>query len=239
MMNEDWYTFLEQIRAARKKLKSPAVVWYRGHSSDKYHLVPSLHRHVDGLSREKALFGEFYRSYSRLFEKRANDWETLFDMQHHGIPTRLLDWTEALGVAVAFAVLDRFENDRNAEIFVLNPLALNRYSGLDEVKEIPSKGFKYKAVYWENQPFAAQYPIAIAPRLQSNRMVAQRATFTVHGSSGDGLDQQCPKAIVKVPLKASALQGAREFLEHANITSYSIFPDILGMARHISRKHFG
>jgi hypothetical protein len=35
--------------------------------------------------------------------EQNNDWHTLVNMQHYGIPTRLLDWTSVLGVAVFFA----------------------------------------------------------------------------------------------------------------------------------------
>src|SRR5581483_6663493 len=97
----DWYGVLEAVREARKTLGNPATVWYRGHSNGQWNLIPGLHRRSDGLAKEQALFNEFQRFAARLFTKRDNDWETLFDMQHYGVPTRLLDWTEALGVAVA------------------------------------------------------------------------------------------------------------------------------------------
>ena len=238
-MDDSWYQFLDEIRGARRELGNPPVVWYRGHSSDRYALVPSLHRHESGLSKEQSLFLEFERTAARLFEKRDDDWQTLCDMQHYGLPTRLLDWTEALGVALAFAVLDRFETDDNAAVFVLDPAALNRSSGLDGIKRIPGTAFEYKAVYWHNQPFAAQYPIAIAPTFRNDRMIAQRGVFTVHGLDSRPVEALCPKAIRKVPLPESALVGAREFLEYADFTSYTIYPDIVGMARHIRKKHLG
>ena len=100
-VNSEWYDVLEAVRAAREQLGDPATVWYRGHSNGHWSLIPGLHRWPDGLAKEQALFGEFQRSAARLVTKRDDDWETLFDMQHYGVPTRLLDWTEALGVAMA------------------------------------------------------------------------------------------------------------------------------------------
>ena len=124
-------------------------------------------------------------------------------------------------------------------MWVLDPVALNKQSGLDGIKEIPSAAFEYKAVYWHNQPFAAQNPIAIAPVLQSDRMFAQRGTFTVHGKDGRGLEELSSNTIIRVTLSISALEGAREFLDYANLNSYTIYPDILGMAKHIRRKVLG
>jgi hypothetical protein len=53
---------------------------------------------------------------------RDSDWHYLFDMQHHYIPTRLLDWTTVLGVAIFFALLKDYGD---SAIFMLNPEALN------------------------------------------------------------------------------------------------------------------
>lgn len=69
-----------------------------------YQLVPSLLRHKQGVDKENVLFGEYERSARRFLERRTDDWELLVDMQHYGIPTRLLDWTGVLGIALAFAL---------------------------------------------------------------------------------------------------------------------------------------
>jgi hypothetical protein len=98
-----WADFLSQVRAAREDLGNPSVVWYRGHSRAYYKLVPSLLRNPIWAAKEQILFDEYERSASRLLDKRQNDWELLIDMQHYGIPTRLLDWTDVLGISLAFA----------------------------------------------------------------------------------------------------------------------------------------
>lgn len=238
-MSSEWYDVLEAIKQARAHLGDPEVVWYRGHSSGQWGLIPSIHRLTEGLAKEQSLFWEFQRSSTRLFEKRDNDWQTLFDMQHYGVPTRLLDWTEALGIAVAFAVLDHHPSHGDSALWVLDPMRLNKYSGLKVIKEVPGNAFEYRDVYWDSVPFAAHYPIAINSLYHNERMFAQRGTFTVHGKDRGALDKICPKAIVKVPLPEPALNGAREFLEFADINPFRIYPDIVGMARHIRRKHLG
>ena len=97
-----WPEFLDCVRKARSELNNPDLLWYRGMSRSDYELIPSLLRVVNGLKKEQDLFNEYQRSAARLTVPRSNDWELLFDMQHYGIPTRLLDWTDVLGVAIAF-----------------------------------------------------------------------------------------------------------------------------------------
>ena len=92
-----WNDFLEKVKQAESELGNPREIWYRGHSQESWKLNPSLHRYSDWESKEKELFSEFSQTASRLFDKRNNDWEILFDMQHYWIPTRLLDWTTVMG----------------------------------------------------------------------------------------------------------------------------------------------
>jgi len=233
-----WSEFFEAVRAARADLGDPKVTWYRGHSRPQYVLIPSLLRFPEGLAKEQELFDDYDRSASHLLPKRDNDWERLFDMQHYGIPTRLLDWTEVLGISVAFALYDSRREEENAVIFVLDPLALNKSSGLKAIKQGPGDArFEYKSIYWNNDPFAANYPIAFSPRLQSDRLVSQRGTFTIHGSNLEPLDQQVPNCVRRILLTPAAKPGGREFLDHAALDPLRIYPDIVGMARHLIRKH--
>lgn len=237
-MSTLWYEFLDEVRRAKHELGNPKNIWYRGHSNSMWALVPSLHRLPNGTAQEHNAFHEFERSAARLFKRRDNEWQTLFDMQHYGLPTRLLDWTEALGVATAFAILDSASSSVDAAIFVLDPTALNKASGITGIREIPSDAFEYKKVYWDHVPFAATYPIAIDPTFQNNRMIAQRGTFTVHGTVASGLETQCPNVVRKVVLPAATRGEAAGFLEDANLNAYSIYPDIVGMARHLRKKCF-
>ncbi len=96
-MAGEWEAFLDRVEQARDDLGSPDIVWYRGHSDEQWSLIPSLMRMPASPDIEQALFHEFKRSATRLFDRRYSDWEILFDMQHYGVPTRLLDWSGGTG----------------------------------------------------------------------------------------------------------------------------------------------
>jgi hypothetical protein len=234
-----WSQFLERVREARAQLGNPSTVWYRGVTDTSYQLLPSLMRHQDGLQKEQALFHEYERTAARLLPDRKDDWARLFDMQHYGLPTRLLDWTDVLGVAVAFALFDSRDDNKASAIYILDPIKLNARSGRNGiVRPTGSADFPYRQIYWENTPFKALYPIAIDGPLQTDRLVAQSGSFTVHGAQADFFSKDAADCLRAISIEPSAKGEAREFLEHANLHAFSLFPDIVGMARHISRKFF-
>src|SRR5262245_14710383 len=197
-----WEGFLAGIREAREALGNPMTVWYRGHWHSEYPLLPSLLRVPQGLSKEQALFHKYRQAATHLMTARESDWETVFDMQHYAIPTRLLDWTETLGVAVFFAL---GTEPSEAAVYALDPIELNRLAtGTPQVKHADDPGFSYRSVYWKKEPFAPRLPIAIEPPFQNGRLFAQRGMFTIHGDDERGLEQQCPSCVRKVLLPRAA-----------------------------------
>jgi hypothetical protein len=236
---DTWPEFLELVRITRASMGNPKVVWYRGMSNANYRLVPSLLRNPSGLEKEREVFDDYERVAAHLNGPRTNDWAMLFDMQHYGIPTRLLDWTDVLGVAVAFALYEANDDSGDSSIHVLDPIRLNQKSGKSGIlRPTNDEKFQYKSVYWDNAPFKAVYPIAIDGPLQNHRMIAQSGAFTVHGSDLDFFDGTGQDCVQKIILGPKAKPAAREFLEHANLNPFSLYPDLFGMARHIVRKHF-
>ena len=235
-----WAEFLDAIRAARKSLGDPSPIWFRGQAKSEYELVPSLLRYRDGVAKEQAIFDEYERSAAHIQGERKDEWDMLNDMQHYGIPTRLLDWTDVLGIAIAFALYDSQDDERDSAIFVLDPLGLNDMSGRRIIHR-PAKDpdFGYKDIYWHGIPFSATYPIAIDGTLHNARLRAQNGVFTIHGRNAAPLETQAAGVVRKVILPSRVKPEAREFLEHANLNSFSIYPDIVGMAGHIRRKHLG
>ena len=239
-MREAWIEFLDAIREAREELGNPLVTWYRGQRNVDWEMLPTLFRESKDLETEQFLFHEFKRLATKLFDKRTGDWEILFDMQHYGLPTRLLDWSEVLGVSLAFTLFEDYREAEDSAVWILDPVALNRKSGQPSIKgESDLSRFDFQAIYWRNDPVAQQLPIALDPPFQSERMLAQKGTFTIHGNDKRALETQCPEFVRKVILPKEAKGGAREFLEHANLNEFSIYPDMVGMARYIRRQALG
>lgn len=130
-----WSEIFGTVRDARAHLGG-STVWFRGHTDARFTLLPGLFR--GGLSgtaaneSERKAFEVFARLAPRFAIKEDKDWHTLVNMQHYGIPTRLLDWTSVLGLAVFFATSTYRPSrvdENDFSIYVLNPAKLNSNVG--------------------------------------------------------------------------------------------------------------
>ena len=238
--SDEWSAFLVEVQEATASLGNPDIVWYRGHSNINNYLLASLLRCSNGIEKERYLFNSFQKFSDRIFRRRESDWETLFEMQHYGVPTRLLDWTESFGVALFFATYDnkRQNTGEDAAIYLMSPEALNRLSGINKIYRIPDEesDYSYKGIYWENKPFSPTAPIAIEPIFINDRMLAQRGMFTVHHDEIDPIEDKFPNAVRKVAIPNAIIDAAIEFLNLSNINEYSVFPDFAGISGYLRRE---
>ena len=120
--------FVEAVKTFRAQWQVPAhqELWFRGESKKHAHILrPELYRPVPGqpmkpipdlLKIENDLCVEFQRCAVQLLDTVPTDetwdWDLYFLMQHHGGPTRLLDWSDGALMALHFAIYPRTRKDK-------------------------------------------------------------------------------------------------------------------------------
>jgi hypothetical protein len=118
----------EGIRDYRRVF--PRGTWFRGQENSTWELVPSVFRRIDGElvygESEPTIVSDFKLRYAARQADMSDSLDWLCLMQHHSCPTRILDFTENVLIALYFAVRDNpKENGSAGALFVLNSIKLN------------------------------------------------------------------------------------------------------------------
>jgi hypothetical protein len=176
--------------------------WLRGVQDSSYSLIPRIYRPECKTILRWDKEGEIRLDFKRhawpylpvTAREPDNEWERYFLMQHYGLPTRLLDWSESALVALYFAVQEPFGNNRgkDAAVWVLDPYELN-YIVAKQRLELFRPGDQEIEEYLPDprkrpSPHLPRRPIALEPPFHSERISAQKGVFTLHGKSKQGLE---------------------------------------------------
>lgn len=225
--------------------------WFRGQSEEIWGLLPKLYRKTENPKYEREMFRDFkLRASAYLDHIPQNDMEWLFLMQHYGMPTRLLDWTESHLNALFFAVVSLDKKD--GAVWIVEPWSLNL--SFFKTQSIPTsdhKSFSKYVLDLQNSDVDKQreigmpYPIALRPARNSPRIIAQKGTFTIHGKEQVSLDEFATNKTGKTPnirLEKLIIDGAykKELLQQlylAGISSSTIFPELEGLSKEISFRY--
>jgi hypothetical protein len=232
-MNE-WERFLRNVESATRDIDEP---FFRGHPDSSWQLIPSLGRFRFHKWFENNIYYDFLTYGASWLPQGRDSWDTLFIMRHHGLPTRLLDWTQSFSTALWFATRD-CKND--GALWILDPYALNKATYHDDAILHPQSDFDHDYYdYFICDP-RKRFParaLAILPNKATDRVLAQRGVFTINKHRDEALDNICKRAFHKLVLPGAALPDARKFLKLAGTNEFTLFPGLDGLAEWLAQEH--
>jgi len=215
--------------------------WFRGHEEPGFHLTPSALRYSKAADRKTAL--ELMSEFKRVAEikldrppRPENELMWAQIAQHYGLPTRLLDWTESATTALYFACL---KASFDGIVYVLNPIALNRLGKPPKPSVLdPLSDGKLILRYLRKGPREAKhgnYPLAINPVWNSDRLVIQKGVFTLHGNRFSLDKGGVPSLVAVLILKEFKPQLLLE-LQRVGVDEMTLFPELEHACEHLKRR---
>jgi hypothetical protein len=223
------------------------TLWFRGTESVGYTLAPSIYRNGFTPDFESNFQNKFKSRALPFFRNRPveNYWEWLFIMQHHGVPTRLLDWSNSALISLGFALLFRTESfqENDAGLWCLNPEKLNQATRVnltpnDIIPDIVSNQ-NAQASYTLDAAAKAEYPIAITGPINNDRIAAQKGVFTLFPNTDVFNLEDKDKAdefLTLIKINKDSIDKLKSQLYYLGITESTIYPDLNNLALEIKRE---
>ena len=220
----------EVIANLREEYEGP--LWYRGHGDASWKLVPGYYRSNMNVS-EHSLLIKFRQSATMLVDRQpADSFDWLFLMQHYGVPTRLLDWTESPLVALYFCV--NSEPDKEGAIWILKPPELNEIANIRAKNEdgfIPSfqddELESYTIESLRTNDRVRLSPLATIASRNNPRIQAQLGAFTIHHHEQDPIEDLGNREHAqRILVSADAKTALKKELEILGFTRFQMFPEL-------------
>ncbi len=201
--------------------------------------------------------GELERQLMRAFRKYAaadavphdTAWDWLALGQHHGLPTRLLDWTYSPYVALHFATQNVERHDRDGVVWCVDYVRAHALlpAGLRAALEREGADVFTTELLAEAAPALGDlerheggepFVLFAEPPSFDARIVNQYALFSVVSQPEGGVDAWArahPELVRRVLVARELKREVRDKLDQANVTERVLFPGLDGVSRWLAR----
>jgi hypothetical protein len=227
---------------------------YRGVRHARWPLLTSLDR-LGGVERPHAkveLEAHILRNFIRyarpyLPAGAHDDWDALVAAQHHGVPTRLLDWTYSPLIAAHFATLPRRDESDRA-VWRLDWRPVHRHFGLpelalgvDDLERSLRRGERMTPwKLFEEDPEERPFACMLEPASVDPRIAEQSAVFTLTSDKKAPFDAFLARhglehALTRFVIGVEDVPRVRDQLDMVGADERRLFPDLDGVAAKLRR----
>jgi hypothetical protein len=242
---ESWDISIERFRSS----------WvFRGVCDASADLSTSLMRLAAGYQELAQLESHILRNFRKYAHLDVGStfgnsiWNWLALAQHHGLQTRLLDWTYSPFVGAHFATEDIASFNRDSAIYCINhhraneliPASLRKQVGIEGFDVFTAEMLDRVADTLEKFDRLSKDPFVIflEPPSLNARIVNQFALFSLVNNPTLSLDAplaQHPELARKIVIPAQLKWEVRDKLDQAGITERVLYPGLDGLSRWLSR----
>jgi hypothetical protein len=232
-LNEQLYSDAFNPRIGR--IRSPYV--FRGVSDAAYPLTTSLSRLGGAYAQMEQHLLRNFRKYARRGDVQTDSvWNWLAVAQHHGLPTRLLDWTFSPQVALHFATARLREFEHDAVIWAVDFVRAHALLPAPLREEMESRRARTLEEFdaLDGEPFA----LFLEPPSLDDRIVNQFALFAVMSSPEAHMEDWLaahPELVRRIVIPAGLKWEVRDKLDQANVTERVLFPGLDGLSAWLKR----
>lgn len=192
------------------------------------------------------------RNFGKYAQREAvpfdSPWNWLALAQHHGLPTRLLDWTYSPLVALHFATARLEAFGRDGVVWMVDyvcaqaaaPAALRDVLSRQAMNVFTAELLEEAAGGLDDLEHLAdeEYVVFLEPPSLNERIVNQYALFSLMSRPEARLDawlEARPQLGRRIVLPAELKWEVRDKLDQANITERVLFPGLDGLSRWLAR----
>jgi FRG domain len=220
--------------------------FFRGEARDYFQLIPKIGRltkrkepepnlvlkHSAHIVGEKKIFERFKRNALPLLPLvPKTDWEWLALAQHHGLPTRLLDWTSNPLIALYFAVGTTFTDNDLANERATDP----QRTGGSVFYHLRTRHDLLETTAQE--PFDVKGAELFSAPVVTQRIRAQSGFFTIQGDPHRPLTAQWSRhRLRRYVIPFESRETLRSELLIYGINHTFVFSDLDGLSRQLQEE---
>lgn len=246
-----WTELHDQLyaQAWQERLGRFRSTWaFRGMGDATFDLTTSLMRLGGDYEH---LEGPLLRTFRRYAQRDAVPGDSVWNWlaaQHHGLPTRLLDWTYLPYVALHFATRDMDAYERDGVIWCVDyvavrdklPTVLQTILHEEDAQVLTTEMLSRAAPRLPDFDNLADTPFVafFEPPSLDDRIVNQYALFSIMSDATARIDRWLadrPDVVRRIILPAELKLEVRDKLDQANITERVLFPGLDGLSQWLKR----
>ncbi len=199
---------------------------------------------------ERHLLRNFRKYAHRDAVEQDSLWHWLSVAKHHGLPTRLLDWTHSPFVAMHFSTADIERFDADGAIWVVDYVQTHKLLPEDLTAELADEGSNMFTVEMLSRVAGSlevldrmgppNFVGFFEPPSMDERIVNQYALLSFMSDPKAMLDrwlEERPGLWKKIVIPAELKWEIRDKLDQANVTERVLFPGLDGLSSWLKRHY--